>query len=148
MAKPRMLCLECGLRSENDQTECPEDGTKLISTIIQNYEMLEKLSSDVETVTYSARHRYLDRFNLKITLRRRTDAEAAEEFIRYARETAKMEAAGGGTSDLGLSEDGTYMFVVFDPNGKDEVQHPTIEQSILLTETVTELIESQNRRKD
>jgi hypothetical protein len=147
MSKQRMLCLECGHKNDDGQNVCPEDGTPLVSTIISNYELLDRLSSDVETVTYSAKHRKFDRKNLRITLRKRTDAEAAEEFIRYARDTAKSESRGG-TTDLGLSDDGAYMFVVYDPFAIDEVQHPTIEQSILLTETVTELMNARNRHQD
>jgi hypothetical protein len=147
MSKERRLCLECGRKNDNGQNVCPEDGTPLVSTIISHYELLDKLSSDVETVTYSARHRRLNRRNLRITLRKRTDAEAAEEFIKYARETAKRESLGG-TTDVGLSDDGTYMFFVYDPNAVDEVQNPTIEHSILMHETVSELINTLNPRQD
>jgi hypothetical protein len=133
------LCPECGIKSDNAET-CPKDGVKLVPMIIADYELLEKLSSDVATVTYSARHRHYGRSNLKITLRERTDAEAAEEFIQYARATAKIEAPNGGTMDLGLTDDGTYMFVVFDPNARDEVQNATIENKILMTEAVLELL--------
>ena len=148
MAKQRMLCLECGYKSSDGTTVCPEDGMKLISTVLSSYELMDKLSSDVETFTYSARHRYLERKGLKITLRPRTNADAAEEFIQYARDTAKNEMPGTGTMDLGVTDDGQYMFVVFDPSTKDEVQNPTIEHKILLTETVSELTNPRRRRDE
>jgi len=139
MTNQTMLCLDCGFQSQQGQPVCPKDGRQLVSNIVSHYELVDRVSSDLDTVTYSARHLDQERPSLKITLRPRTDAEAAEEFIQYARQTAKMSAPNGGTLDVGLTDDGTYMFFVFDPNNKDELQNPTIEHQILLIDAVSEL---------
>jgi hypothetical protein len=113
---------------------------QLVSPVVSHYELKDKISSDLETVTYSARHLTENKPNLKITLRPRTTSEAAEEFIQYARQTAKLMSPTGGTLDVGLTEDGSYMFFVFDPENRDELQNPTIEHQILLCDAVSELV--------
>jgi len=140
MTNQTMLCLDCGFKSEHGPGLCPKDGGHLMSPIVSHYELLSKIGSDLETIVFSARHLEHDSAKLKITLRRRTTAEAAEEFIQYARQTAKSMSPEGGTLDVGLTEDGTFMFFVFDPENRDELQNPTIEHQILMMDAVTELV--------
>jgi hypothetical protein len=134
-------------RWSNAMTNKTDEISSLKGRIVSNYEILEKLSSDDSTVTYSARDTVSRRESLRITVRATSDAAAADEFVRVARERAKMEGLGSATLDVGVSDDGSFMFIVFDPKAQNEMRNPTMEQSIILSETVLEL-KRQSQDKD
>jgi hypothetical protein len=161
----KIICLLCGLEQEGTLTHCPADGVKLVSLrdelesehqtptneeyrnlegrFISNCKVIDKLGIDGETVTYSAQHLISGRSNLKIKVRPITDAAGAAEFIQHARQCARVEGLDAATIDLGVATDGYFMFIILDPEATDEVPNPTIEQSMLLAETVRQLIKPQ-----
>ena len=165
MTNNKMLCLLCGQEQEG-LTHCPADGVKLVSLrsepegehetpsqeyrnlqgrFISNCKIIDRLSIEGETVTYSAQHLISGSLNLKVKVRPITDAAGAAEFIQHARQCARAEGMDAATMDLGVSSDGYFMFIILDPDAKDEVPNPTIEQSMLLAETVKELMKHQTR---